>query len=159
MDKQKVQRLKNVLFGLFIGFICLGIGLSLCQTRPDQLDEPDTRRVGESYELISTLRKELEAAKEPSEQGEAITQRIRTLGSLLSSYELQRASQNNSHEGQVILNRYYSSLQQLGANTSRVETFIEREELIERFLSEIALVEENQEAVFTYYGIREAKIH
>lgn len=121
------------------------------------LTTEDGDSVARGYYLVRDFEDQLQLGKGEEIEEEPFRQNIRSLATAMASYGVKQASTVNSEEGQLLLNRYYTAVQQLGMNASTQAThFYGNPELVETFLTDIARVKEREQAVFVYYRVNES---
>lgn len=138
-------------FVVILGAICTGSYFYGAQSQP--LAEEDVSLVVKGHDLLVEVEEQFVLVKE--QPGQVSKDYWEQLVSLLASYRMNTADPENSEEGQRLLNRYYTSLQQLGENASMVSSILENPEQIDRYFREINRAKEHQQAIFTYYRINE----
>lgn len=140
-----------LLFVVVLGVIGTGSYFYGAQSQP--LSEEDVPLVIKGHDLLEEVEEQFVLAKE--QPGQVSKDYWEQLVSLLASYRMNRADPENSQEGQQLLNRYYTSLQQLGENAGTISSILENPEQIDRYLREISRAKEHQQAIFFYYRINE----
>ena len=93
---------------------------------------------------------------ESSETEEKTLGNLRYLSSSLSSYGVKKASYLNTEEGQLLLNRYYGSMKEIGMNaTNNLSKIYGNPELVKEYQADIDKITENQKKVFEMYKVDE----
>lgn len=154
---QKRQSIRAFVLSLvlFLSFSAGAIGLSYYQSMTLGTDDSDSLVKG--YYLLRDFKKELAEVESKQEDKEKLQKNIRYLGTSMASYGTKKASSVNTEEGQLVLNRYYKALKELGMNVStQTNNFYENPSLVEEFLTDSAKVETYEKAAFTYYKVDES---
>jgi len=72
----------------------------------------------------------------------------------LSSYSIKQASTVNTIEGQMLLNRYYNSMSELGINISRNSTLLlSEDDVLEEALADVKKIQLYQKKVLDFYKV------
>lgn len=159
LNKTKKKQLTSMIVSLVLaGLLSGGVGyLSYYQSMNLSSDDSDT--IVKSYYLIEDFAKELEIAKNKEEDEEKVRQNIRYLATSMASQGNKKASDVNTEEGQMILNRYYNAVKQLGMNTStQTYNFYGNPQLVDSFLEDIKKIEVYEKEAFTYYKVDESAL-
>lgn len=155
LEKKIKQSFYGALIFCFLTVLFAGVAMFVSYYQSMNLTAEDSEAVVKSYYLLRDLKEQLELADSQSE--ESFQENIRLLSTGLASYGIRKASDLNSTEGQIILNRYYNGLKQLGMNAStQVKYIYGNKELITVFLSDVQRVISYETAVFDYYQVNHA---
>lgn len=131
--------------------------ISYYQSR--NLTTEDSDLVVKGYYLLRDFEEQLLKAGNQEEDEIKIQQNIRYLAATLASYGTKKASNVNSKEGQLALNRYYTSLMQIGMNTStQTKNFFANMDLVGEFLNDADRIKEYEKAAFEYYQVDESAL-
>ena len=77
----------------------------------------------------------------------------------MASYHGLSASSLNKKEGQILLNRYYNSIKELGINTSsQAQDFFNNQELTDEFLKDVDKAKNYQSDVIKYYKVNQDEL-
>ncbi|WP_348922400.1 hypothetical protein [Enterococcus rotai] len=155
---KKKQLTFTIVFIILAGLLTGGVGyLSYYQSMNLSSDDSDT--VVKSYYLIGDFAKELEIAKNKEDDEEKVRQNIRYLATSMTTQGIKKASGINTEEGQMILNRYYNAVKQLGMNAStQTYNFYGNAQLVDSFLEDIKKIDVYEKAAFAYYKVDEAAL-
>ncbi|OTN84013.1 hypothetical protein A5819_003563 [Enterococcus sp. 7E2_DIV0204] len=138
--------------GLFCGAI---IYFSYYQAM--NLTTGDSDSVVKGYYLLRDFEQQVTVAKEKGDDEEKIQKDIRYLATAMASYGTKTASTSNSQEGQLILNRYYNAIKQMGMNAStQTKNFYGNSVISDSFLEDIKKVQSYEKATFVYYKVDES---
>lgn len=153
LKRKKVAR-KNTVILLLMGILLFG-GYGLYNNyQAMTLSKVDKSSVAKGYSLINDFEDHLKIAKEKSQDQVKTQENIRYLATRLASYGILTANKKNSAEGQQILNRYYTSVTQLGINASlQTNEFYGNQNLVDEYLADIQRVKENQAETLKYYKV------
>ncbi|OTN88812.1 hypothetical protein A5819_001304 [Enterococcus sp. 7E2_DIV0204] len=118
------------------------------------LTKDDSDSVAKAYYLLRDFEKEIIHAKEKKEVEEKVQKNIRYLATAMASYGSKKASKNNSREGQIILNRYYNAIKQVGMNAStQTNNFYGNTSIVDDFLMDVKKIQRYEKSTFTYYKV------
>lgn len=158
--RQMIQRKKNqrnsaLLFFVFSLLFAAGAVYS-AYYQTMNLTTEDSDSIIQGYYLLSDFSSQLEKAGESSETEEKTLGNLRYLSSSLSSYGVKKASYLNTEEGQLLLNRYYGSMKEIGMNaTNNLSKIYGNPELVKEYQADIDKITENQKKVFEMYKVDE----
>lgn len=77
----------------------------------------------------------------------------------MASFNSRRASDLNKEDGQVLLNRYYNLVKEIGINAStQPQDFYGNSDLVGEFSNDIKKVKAYQKDVFAYYKVNEEEL-
>ncbi|WP_242596200.1 hypothetical protein [Enterococcus plantarum] len=117
----------------------------------------DSDSVVKGYYLLRDFEEQLTIARDKSDDEEKLQKNIRYLATSMASYGTKKASEVNSEEGQITLNRYYNSIKQLGMNAStQTKNLFGNQELVDSFLADIKKVQVYEKETFGYYKVNES---
>lgn len=172
-NKSKRRKQKKELAGLgkikkrsFVSFICMFIltlllGGAAGYTSYYQsvnLSKKDSEAVVSAYFLLEDFSKELEKSEEAKNKDKTYDN-LKFLSVKMASYGVLKASYLNKEEGQVILNRYYNIVKEIGVNaSSQSQEIIDNKELIENFQKDIEKAKGYQKEVFKFYKVDEKSL-
>lgn len=123
------------------------------------LSQNDGDQVAKSYYLVRDFETTLTASKALKEPDKVTQERFRQLSTRMASYGIQKSDTRNSEEGQLLLNRYYASLTQLGKNASQQVTKLYGEsDKIGSLLSDSEKTKLYEKEVLDYYRVDEKKL-
>ncbi|MGX6969581.1 hypothetical protein [Vagococcus bubulae] len=118
------------------------------------LTQEDSKSIVSSYYLIRDFEDQLKLLRDKKDDQVKLEQNIRQLSTSMASYGTKKASTVNSVDGQLILNRYYNSVKQLGMNAStQTKNFYGNSELVNDFLKDIQGAKDYEGDVFRYYKV------
>lgn len=120
----------------------------------------DSDSIAKAYYLLRDFNDQVELAKVQGDDQEKINQNIQYLSRSMASYGTKKASEVNTKEGQLALNRYYKAIMELGKNANmKYKNFFEDPALSEEYITSIKKIEQNYEQpVFKYYKVDEAAL-
>lgn len=123
------------------------------------LSDNDSKSVVEAYYLINDIEKQLKIAEEEKEDKTKVSSAIRKYASQMASFNSRRASELNKEDGQVLLNRYYNIVKEIGVNASnQSQDFYGNKELSQEFIKDINRAKGFQKEVFKYYKVDEKSL-
>ncbi|MEI5991693.1 hypothetical protein [Enterococcus crotali] len=121
------------------------------------LTTEDSDSVVKGYYLLRDFEDQLIVARDKSDDEEKLQKNLRYLATSMASYGTKKASDVNSEEGQITLNRYYNSVKQLGMNAStQTKNFFGNQELVDNFLADIKKAQVYEKETFDYYKVNES---
>ncbi len=99
-------------------------------------------------------------AIESSENDEKLNANIHTLAVRMASFSSKKGSDRGTKESQLLLNRYYARMGQLGVNlaSQKAEVLKEDQELLQSYTQDIERVEESQNKVLAFYQVDEKSL-
>lgn len=156
---QQMKKKSLVLVFIFIFLTITSASLSayISYYQAMNLTTEDSDSVVRGYYLLRDFEDQLILTRDQSDDEEKLQQNIRYLATAMASYGTKKASNLNSQEGQLVLNRYYNATKQLGMNVStQTKNFYGNANLVEEFLRDIDQVKEYEQAAFDYYKVNEA---
>lgn len=154
----QLKRTRKIKLIVSILFLLCSVSLSVASTytiyfKSRDINLEDSELVTKGYYLLRDFEEQLLLP----EKNDETKQMSRYLAATMASYGTKRASEDNSLEGQLALNRYYHLLTQFGKNASTQMTMFYRDKNIaEDFLIDIEKVKEYEQRVFDYYQLKES---
>ncbi|MBP2100542.1 hypothetical protein [Enterococcus rivorum] len=128
--------------------------LFLSNYQGTHLTTADGSVISKAHFYLLDLENQLQQVSEQTIEKEKFESNIRILTSNIASVGLKQASKVNTTEGQAILNRYYTSLKELGINGSaQVGSFYDNPDLLQDYLTDTKKVSQNEQAVMSFYKI------
>lgn len=155
--KQKKKSVRLFWVMSFVTVVLAG-GISyLSYYQSMNLTTEDSDSVVKGYYLLRDFEDQLIIARDKSDEEEKLQKNLRYLATSMASYGTKKASDVNSEEGQITLNRYYNSVKQLGMNAStQTKNFFGNQELVDSFLADIKKAQVYEKETFDYYKVNEA---
>ncbi|MEI5995351.1 hypothetical protein [Candidatus Enterococcus mansonii] len=121
------------------------------------LGEEDKKAIVSGYYNIRDIEDQLTLAE--SGKGETVEQNLANLSLRLAGSALNKADYRINEDGQLRINRYYSSMKELGLNlSSQGNGFYKDPLLLEEFRADIEKVKKNEKAVFDQFKINEKSL-
>lgn len=165
--KSKIKKLsktkKRLIVFLFIfsllTFGSAGIASYISYYQSINLSQKDSENVVKGYYLINDIESELLKAKDKSIDNKKATQNIQNLSNSMASFGGMRASDKNKEDGQLILNRYYNIIKEIGVNiSSQPQDFYGNAELTDEFVNDLKRAKDYQKEVIKYYKVNEDEL-
>lgn len=123
------------------------------------LSENDSELVVQSYLLLRDFQSQIQTAGAAKADADAVARNIRYLTTSLSTYGSKLASTANTVEGQMVLNKYYAAVGELGMNASReINDFYGNPDLVATYESDIEKIKALEEAAYSYYQVDQGEI-
>lgn len=152
--KQKRRAKIAVFVTLFCSVVFAGGSAYVSYYQAMNLTNNDSNAVVKGYYLLRDFEEQLILAKEKDEKDEKLQQNIRYLSTAMASYGIEKANTLNSKEGQLVLNRYYIAIKQLGMNAStQTKKFYGNPALVDEFLTDVKKAETYEKAAFDYFKV------
>lgn len=159
VEKSKKKWLIAMIATIVSAFLLLGIAGYGKYYESMNLTSEDSDAIVKGYFLLNDMENELKKAKSGEEDPAKLAKKINYLATSMASYGIKTASTSNTKEGQLIINRYYTYLSELGRNMNNQSAKIKDEpEQIDSFLKDIQKVKNRQKKVFIYYKVDEANL-
>lgn len=119
----------------------------------------DTENIVTGYYLIDQMSEQLKAI-EGSDNDEKSNSNIHTLAVRMASFASKKGSDRGTKESQLLLNRYYARMGQLGVNlaSQKVQALKADKVLLESFLNDIERATESQKKVLSFYKVDEKSL-
>lgn len=160
--RRQLQKKKKK--SLIAGFLCLiimliGIATSMYTVyyQSTNLGEEDKKAIVSGYYNLRDIEDQLQLAE--SGEGERAEQNLKNLSLRLAAFALNRADYRINGDGQMRINRYYSSMKELGINlSSQGKGFYNDSSLLESFKEDIERVKKNEQAVIKQFKINEKSL-
>ncbi|MGX7245680.1 hypothetical protein ACWOC1_12630 [Enterococcus quebecensis] len=155
------KKKKKCIWGSVLCFIMmfLGAGTSMYVVyyQSTNLSESDKKSIVSGYYNLRDIEEQLNLAE--SGDGQRAEQNLKNLSLRLAAFALNKADYRISGDGQVCINRYYSSMKELGINLSSQEKeFYKDSTLTESFKNDIEKVKKNEKAVIDQFKINERSL-
>ncbi|MCA5011432.1 MULTISPECIES: hypothetical protein [unclassified Enterococcus] len=157
---QRKQK-KNLLISIVFFIISLMCGAGSAYTiyyQANNLSESDQKAIVNGYYYLNEVDNQLEEAANNGDE-KVISTNVNTLASRLSGFALNKADYRISSDGQLLINRYYTSMKELGVNLSSqpVEVYKDSNQ-IEALKADIEKVKKNEKAVFKKFKVDEQSL-
>lgn len=148
------KRLKSTIGLLITTLVISGIGGYAKYYQMTNMTAADTENIVTGYYLIEQMTEQLNGL-EGSENDEKINSNIHTLAVRMASFSAKKGSDRGTKESQLLLNRYYARMGQLGVNlaSQKAQGLKADQDLLQSYLQDIERVEESQTKVLTFYKV------
>lgn len=158
-NRKKITQIKIGVISLIVG-VAFGLGgLYMKHYIATNMSSEDTEVVVNGYYLIRDFEEQIELAGKGTEDQDKLARNIKYLANTMASYALYSANPLNSEEGQLGLNRYYKSIQELGINHSvTYNQFYGNEDAVKETKKDIEKIKATEKKVYSYFGIDEAAL-
>lgn len=154
LNQKKRIRSFSLVF-LIITILASGGAFLTRNFQQNRLPGEDAEIVSQSYFALSNLEEQLQNF----EAGENPTKTIKNIEELsrrLNNYGVKRASSILTAEKQSLLNRYYSSIQRLGANLeNQTEESLRAEGVLSSYLTDVEKIKGRQTEVFEQFKVNQ----
>ncbi|MBP2097375.1 hypothetical protein [Enterococcus rivorum] len=155
-NQSKLQ--KSILFMLVFLVVGLAASSGAAYTiyyQATNLSELDQKAIVDGYYYLTKVENQLNETELLDNTNE-VDANLDTLSSRLSAFALNKADYRISEDGQQIINRYYTSMKELGINlSSQSKNFYKDEEVLAVVKKDIEKVKNNEKAVFKQFKIDE----
>ncbi|MBP1040164.1 hypothetical protein I6N95_03975 [Vagococcus sp. BWB3-3] len=144
---------------LLMTLVISGIGGYAKYYQMTNMTAADTENIVTGYYLLDQMTEQLNAI-ESSENDEKLNANIHTLAVRMASFSSKKGSDRGTKESQLLLNRYYARMGQLGVNlaSQKAEVLKEDQELLHSYIQDIERVEESQNKVLAFYQVDEKSL-
>ncbi|MEI5994294.1 hypothetical protein [Candidatus Enterococcus mansonii] len=156
--KKRKRNLVTAILFLVIGILAMSASAYTVFYQSTNLGETDQKAIINGYYYLSEIENQL---KEIEADGESqkLDSNFNTLSARLSSFALNQADYRISSDGQSIVNRYYSSMKELGINLSaQPSRFYKDAEKLAEFKLDFEKVKKNEDAVLKKFKIDEKSL-
>lgn len=156
LENEKRSRLNKMipLFILSLFLVISSVYMKVYISRSISSDDKTT--FVNAHNLVRNFEEQIDIAATVSEE-EKIVRNINYLATAMASYGIYKANYLNSEEGQLILNRYYDAVKELGVNnTTRAGDFYGNPTLVEETKADIERIKVNEKKVLEFYKIDES---
>ncbi|WP_211272318.1 hypothetical protein [Enterococcus rivorum] len=156
MNWQKKKKLRQVFICLLCCSVSTGTAFYLRYYQATNLGARDSEAVAQGYYLINKIEEQLDADVN-EEDTSRVQKNIYELSAKLSSFGTTTADGALSKQGQILLNRFYVNMKELGLNLSNHSSAVlESEELYTNYKEDIKKTRNNQKKVFDYFKLNES---
>lgn len=154
LEKKRKRHFKTALILLVSGAACAVIAVYGRYYQATNLGEADAANIANGYNAVYIVKEKIEAV-ETADHEKALAD-LDAASKKLGSYGNKRASGLLTDDGQLMLNRYYNQMTQLGQNiNSQLVQVVENNDLRAELLEDIVKIEDQQKRILTYYSISE----
>ncbi len=158
LENKKHNKLKYMLFSLLGALLIGGASGYAKYYQSTTISDVDTDNIVYSYYLLDQMEQEIKDIDNKSDQKSFAN--IHTLAVSISSFSSKKGSDRSVEEAQLLLNKYYAQVGQLGVNLSseNVNELKKDKEKQTGYLDDITRVRGTQKKVLAYYKIDEASL-
>lgn len=160
--KQKEIKRINLRRGVILGIMGLSLsGLAgyINYYQATNMSKSDVENITTGYYILDQMAQQLKEVEAETKSDEKMNDNIHTLSIRMASFSSKRASDQGTKESQLLLNRYYAKMGQLGINLSAQRvTHLREENLLESYQSDVERVKESQKKVLDFYRIDEKSL-
>ncbi|MBO0471768.1 hypothetical protein JZO66_14510 [Enterococcus sp. DIV0242_7C1] len=157
---QKKQK-RNILLSILCLIASLAFGAGSAYTiyyQASNLSEADQKAIVNGYYYLNEIENQLSDAADNGDE-KTISTNMNTLASRLSGFALNKADYRISSEGQLLINRYYTSMKELGVNLSSQSLEVYRDpKQLETLKADVEKVKNNEKAVFKKFNVDEKSL-
>ncbi|MEI5994262.1 hypothetical protein [Candidatus Enterococcus mansonii] len=124
----------------------------------NKLNGEESESIVQSYYMLTELASQVEHINK-NENPQKSIKNVRNLSGKMVSYGFVRASVTLKEEKQLLLNRYFNSMKQLGKNLNEqtVES-LQENEVYQGYMQDIEKLQTNQKEIFKEFKINEAAL-
>lgn len=158
-EKAKQRHLKTGFALLAVTLVVSGIGGYAKYYQMTNMTAADTENIVTGYYLIDQMTEQLTTI-EGNDNEEKANANIHALAVRMASFASKKGSDRGTKESQLLLNRYYARMGQVGINlaSQKASVLIEDKALLESYLQDLDRVEESQNKVLSFYKIDEKSL-
>lgn len=159
LERQKKKQVSIWLLFMTVFVVTISGAFYSRYYQSTNLGSEDANAIAQGYNLTKQIEEQLSQINEDDANVEKIHKNIYELSSQLSSYGVRKANGRISQEGQLLLNRLYTNMKELGLNLSNqsVDNLTDST-LMEGYLTDIEKIKQNQQKVFDYFRIDKAML-
>ncbi|MBP1046183.1 hypothetical protein I6N96_07795 [Enterococcus sp. BWM-S5] len=158
VEKKRRKYLISALMLFILGGVGAGASAYTIYYQSTNLNQKDQELIVKGYYYLGDIEDQL-ALAESGAGGEELGTDLATLASRIGTFAVVRADYRLGSDYQQLLNRYYSSLKDLGINlASRSSNFYTNSEELVDFQEDLAKVRNNQKEVFETFSVNEASL-
>lgn len=159
LERQKSKYIKMGLLFFTCFLVVIGGALYSRYYQSTNLGQEDANAIAQGYQLTKEIEKQLTEINAEGANVEKIHKNIYELSSQLSSYGVRKANGRLSEEGQLLLNRLYTNMKELGLNLSNQSADeLTDSQAMEGYLVDIERIKQNQKQVFTYFRVNQTML-
>lgn len=156
IENKKKRHRRSLILLLTSTLLFSGIAVYGRYYQATNLGQADTENIADSYSLIGSVQNEIDNSSENKSQA---VLNLDVLARRLSSFGMKRSSARLTKDGQLMLNRYYNQVYQLGRNLNgNIGKIADDESLQTEFMSDIEKINGQQKKIFDYYSIDETAV-
>lgn len=157
--EKQVKRQRNSGITLFVlMLIATGSALYTRHYQMNNLHTKDSESIVQSYYLLDEVELQLNNIKNDENPQKSI-KNLRELSLSLSSYGARRAYQGLTEDGQMLLNRHFVLLKELGTNlSSQTVDSLGKADTMEGYQKDVKKVRDSQQEVFKRFKVNEAAL-
>ncbi len=141
--------------GLLIAVLVLsGVGGYAKYYQMTNMTVADTENIVTGYYLIAQMTEQLETLEASANQEKA-NANIHTLAVRMASFASKKGSDRGTKESQLLLNRYYARMGQVGINlaSQKASDLVADKGVLESYQQDLKRVEESQDKVLSFYKV------
>lgn len=159
LERQRKQPKRAWVLFMIVFVLTTGGAASSRYYQSTNLGAADADAIAQGYNLVNQIENQLNQGKSEGADIEKIHKNIYDLSGRLSSYGARKANGRLSKEGQLLLNRLYSNMKELGLNLSNqsVEN-LQDSELMASYQVDLEKTKQNQKKVLAYFRVDEKKL-
>lgn len=157
LEKSASSRVKKIIF-LFVLSIGLAIGSYFLKSyMATSMTAEDNDTLVKAYYLVRNFEDQIGLAATESDEQDKVARNINYLATTMASYGIYQANYLNSEEGQLVVNKYYNAIMELGVNNTTISgNFYGNEALATETQEDIERIKTYEKKVFAYYKIDES---
>ncbi|MGX7148467.1 hypothetical protein [Enterococcus ureasiticus] len=157
LKKKKNKRIIGSFLCLLVTVLGATTSMYAIYYQSTNLSQEDKKVIVSGYYNLRDIEEQLQLAE--SGEGDRAEQNLDNLSLRLAAFALNKADYRINGEGQIRINRYYSSMKELGINlSSQSKGFYKDASLLESFRGDIERVKKNEQAVIKQFKINEKSL-
>ncbi|MGO2099732.1 hypothetical protein [Vagococcus salmoninarum] len=162
LDEAKKSSKKSMLLFLIL-FLVAGVSGGYAKYyQLTNMTSVDTENIVSSYYLLEQVEEQIGNLTESTEEISEVqlSSNIHTLAVRMASFSSKKGSDRASEKAQLLLNRYYARVGQLGVNLSsqQYEELVLEDSVRKSFIEDITATKKVQKKVLDFYKISEASL-
>lgn len=159
MKKKNRKALKNTMIFMVLSIGFAGSSYYVTYYQSTNLSVEDTQNISDGFYYVRDLKEELENLQSGQADVEGSKQTITFIVTSLAGYSVKKAKTLNTVDGQLVLNRYYTAMSELGINVSRQSSQLFSDtEVVSELLKDTDKVLGYQRKALTFFKIDESML-
>lgn len=152
---------KSILLNIALLVISVSVGGYSLYYQRSGMTKIDTENIISGYYLVGQIEQQLGLISQKKLLEKESELNIHTLAIKMASYSAKKSSDHQSKDGQLLLNKYYSEIGQLGVNLSsqNYSDLSEKKEIMVGYIKDLGSIKVIQTKVLNFYKINETSLN
>lgn len=158
--KSRQKKLRTSVALLITSMVIGGVGGYAKYYQMTNMTAKDTENIVTGYYLLNQMTEQLNELADGAGNEEKMTANIQTLAVRMASFTSKKGSSRGTKESQLLLNRYYARMGQLGVNLSsqKASSLKEDTDTLTDYVTDVERVQAAQQKVLSFYKIDEKSL-